>query len=109
MQAQEAQMVPNKMDPKKPTPRHIIIKMPMVKNKERMFFFNLFIFRERGREGEIKGQKHQCLAASHMALTRDPACNPGTCPDWESNLQPLGSQACTQSTEPHQPGAKRES
>ena len=30
--------------------------------------------------------------------------NPGMCPDWESNLQPFGPQASTQSTEPHQPG-----
>ena len=31
----EAQRVPNKMDAKRPTPRHIIIKMPKVKDKER--------------------------------------------------------------------------
>ena len=31
-QVQEAQRVPNKMDPKRLTPRHIIIKMPKVKN-----------------------------------------------------------------------------
>ena len=31
---QEAQRVPNKMDAKRPTPRHIIIKMPKVKDKE---------------------------------------------------------------------------
>ena len=30
-QAQEAQRVPNKMNPKRPTPRHIIIKMTKVK------------------------------------------------------------------------------
>ena len=35
MQVQEAQRVPNKLDAKKPTPRHIIIKMPKVKYKER--------------------------------------------------------------------------
>ena len=35
-QVQEAQRVPNKMDAKRPTPRHIIIKMPKVKNKERI-------------------------------------------------------------------------
>ena len=35
MQVQEAQRVPNKMDAKRPTPRHIIIKMPKVKDKER--------------------------------------------------------------------------
>ena len=36
MQVQEAQRVPNKMDAKRPTPRHIIMKMPMVKDKERI-------------------------------------------------------------------------
>ena len=34
IQVQEAQRVPNKMDPKRPTPRNIIIKMPKVKYKE---------------------------------------------------------------------------
>ena len=34
-QVQEAQRVPNKVDPKRPTPRHIIIKMPKVKENER--------------------------------------------------------------------------
>ena len=34
MQVQEAQRVPNKMDAKRPTPRHIIIKMSKLKNKE---------------------------------------------------------------------------
>ena len=33
---QEVQRVPNKMDAKRPTPRHIIIKMPKVKDKERI-------------------------------------------------------------------------
>ena len=36
IQVQEAQRVPNKLDPKKTTPRHIIIKMPKVKDKERI-------------------------------------------------------------------------
>ena len=36
MQVQEAQRVPNKMDAKRPTPRHIIIKMPKIKDKERI-------------------------------------------------------------------------
>ena len=36
MQVQEAQNVPNKMGAKRPTPRHIIIKMLKVKDKERM-------------------------------------------------------------------------
>ena len=36
MQVQEAQRVPNKMDANRPTPRHIIIKMPRVKDKENL-------------------------------------------------------------------------
>ena len=36
MQIQEAHRVPNKLDPKRTTPRHIIIKMPKVKDKERI-------------------------------------------------------------------------
>ena len=33
-QVQEAQRVPNKLDSKRNTPRHIIIKMPKVKDRE---------------------------------------------------------------------------
>ena len=33
---QEAQRAPNKMDPERPTPRHIIVKMPTVKYKEKI-------------------------------------------------------------------------
>ena len=36
IQVQEAQSVPDKVDPKRTTPRHIIIKMPRVKDKERI-------------------------------------------------------------------------
>ena len=36
MQAQEAQRVPNKMVAKRLTPRNLIIKMPKVKDKERI-------------------------------------------------------------------------
>ena len=34
IQVQEAQRVPNKLDPKRATPRHIIIKLPKIKDKE---------------------------------------------------------------------------
>ena len=34
VQVQEAQSIPQKMDAKRPTPRHIIIKMPKVKDEE---------------------------------------------------------------------------
>ena len=36
IQVQEAQRVPNKMDLKRTTPRHIIIKMLKVKDKENL-------------------------------------------------------------------------
>ena len=36
IQVQEAQRVPNKMDPKRAIPRHSLIKMPEVKDKERI-------------------------------------------------------------------------
>ena len=63
--------------------------------------FYLYIFRERGREGKREGEKYQCVAASYTPPTGDPAPNPSMCPDWESNQQPFGTQASTQSTEPH--------
>ena len=70
-----------------------------------LFFlrFYLFIFRERGRERKREGEKHQCVVASCTPPTGGLACNPGMCPDWESNQWPFRSQASTQSTEPHQP------
>ena len=36
IQVQEAQRIPNKLDLMRTTPRHIIIKMPKVKDKERV-------------------------------------------------------------------------
>ena len=36
IQVEEAQGVPNKVDINRPTPRHIISKMPKVKDKERI-------------------------------------------------------------------------
>ena len=42
--------------------------------------FYLFIFRERGKERERGGEKHQ-LVASRTPATRDLAHNPGMCPD----------------------------
>ena len=36
IQVQEEQRVPMKLDPKRATPRHTIIKMPKVKDKERI-------------------------------------------------------------------------
>ena len=52
-----------------------------------LFFlrFYLFIFRERGREGERKAEKHQCVVASRTPPTGDLAYKPGMCSDWASN------------------------
>ena len=36
IQVQESQKAPNKMDTKRTIPRHIIIKMPKIKGKERI-------------------------------------------------------------------------
>ena len=70
-----------------------------------MFFkFNFYLFLERGRKEKEREEKYQCVVAFHTPPIGDLACNPGICPDWELNWQPFGSQAGTQSTEPHQPG-----
>ena len=58
--------------------------------------FYLFIFREG--KGEIEGEKHRCVVASHRSPTGDLVGNQ------ESNWWPFGLQASAQSTEPHQPG-----
>ena len=67
-----------------------------------IFFSKDFIFR--AGEGEREGEKHQCVVASRAPPTGDLACNPGMCPDWESNQRPFGLQDGAQSTEPRQPG-----
>ena len=46
--------------------------------------FYLLIVRERRREGEREGEKHQSVVASCTPPTGDLAHSPGTCPDWES-------------------------
>ena len=35
---------------------------------DEIFLMYLFIFRQRGMEGEREGEKHQCVVASHMPL-----------------------------------------
>ena len=53
---------------------------------EKCFFKDfIYLFLERGREGEREGEKHQCVVASWVSPTGDLAHNPGMCPDWESN------------------------
>ena len=54
IQVQEAQRVPNKLDPKRTTPRHIIIKMPKVKDKERTSKSN-----KRKEDGYLQRSSHK--------------------------------------------------
>ena len=71
-----------------------------------VFLFKiLFIFRERGREGERVRKTSMCGCLSRPP-TRDQPAVPGTCPDWELNLRLFGSQASPHSTEQHQPGLR---
>ena len=68
--------------------------------------YTYFIFRQRGRKGEREGEKHQSVVSSCTPPHWDLAQIPGMCWYWESNQWPCGSQAGTQSTEPHQPGLR---
>ena len=77
------------------------------KTEKYIFLKILFIFKERGREGERGEVKHQYVVASCAPSTEDLACNPGMCPDGESNQWHFGSQAHAQFTELHQPEPNR--
>ena len=65
-------------------------------------FIYLFLERGEGSENERERNINVCLPLAHPLLGT--WCNPGVCPDWESNWRPFGLQAGTQSAEPHQPG-----
>ena len=67
--------------------------------------FYVFLFLERGDGKEKERNINVCLPLA-CPLLGDLARNPGTCPDWESNQRPFGSQAGPQSTEPRQPGIR---
>ena len=65
--------------------------------------FYLFIFREREREGERERNINMWLPLMRPLLgtwSATQAC----ALDWESHWRPFGSQACTESSELHQPG-----
>ena len=60
-----------------------------------LFFLKiLFIFRERGRQREREGNISMWLPLACPQMG-NLACNPGMCPDWETNQQRFGSQAST--------------
>ena len=64
IQVQEAQRVLNKMDAKRPTPRHIIIKMLKVKDKERILKAarekQLVTYKEVTKHCQLVSQKKLC-------------------------------------------------
>ena len=55
------------------------------------FNFIYLFFRERGREGEREGEKHQGVVASLIPLTGDLAQNPGMCPTGNPVVRSLHS------------------
>ena len=72
--------------------------------------FHLFIFRERGREGE-RGVRRTAVWERNVnwlplvcTLTRNQTRNPRMCPDWELNQLPFTLRDDAQATEPHQSG-----
>ena len=65
--------------------------------------FNLFIFRDRGKEGEREGDKHQYVVAS-CEPQWGPGLQPTHVPQLGIELATLWFKACAQSTELHQLG-----
>ena len=56
----------------------------------------LFIFRERGREGDREGGKRWCEKETSIGCLSNMSQpgNPGMCPDWELKWQPFGLWEC---------------
>ena len=78
---------------------------------KKIFFFKDFIFNllsEREEGGRKRGRETLMCERNGNNCCRPPtgdlAYTRGMCPEWESDQRPFSSQACTQSTEPHQPG-----
>ena len=68
----------------------------------------MYLFLERGKEREetqVCQRNINWLSIAHpQPPTRDLACNPGVCPDWESNWWLFGLKDYAQPTEPQQSG-----
>ena len=69
----------------------------------------IYLLLERGERREKERERNSNVLEIHQSVISctppagDLAHNPGMCPDWELNQRLFGSQAGTQSTEPHQP------
>ena len=68
------------------------------------FLWILFIFRERGKEGERERNINVLLPLARPLVGTWPATQACALTRNPSNLGPFGSQAGVQSTEPHRPG-----
>ena len=67
------------------------------------FFKVIYLFLETEEGRERRRETSMCGRLSSTPY-RGPGPQPSMCPHWELNQRPFGSQACAQSTEPHQPG-----
>ena len=56
IQVKESQRIPKKLDPRRATPRHIIIKMSKVKDKERI------LKAARGKESYLQRSSHKTIS-----------------------------------------------
>ena len=85
-EVQEAQSIPKKLDARKHPPRHIIITLPKIKDKERIFFLKILfiLFLDKQERRKRRRETSMCGCLSHAPYW-GPGCNPGLCPDWESN------------------------
>ena len=63
---------------------------------------SLFIYLQRGEGREKKRETHWCERESSIGC-QGQACNPGRCPNWESNMWLFALGEDAQSTEPHRP------
>ena len=65
--------------------REFLAQMAIPMTSTNIYIFKiLFIFRERGREGDREGEKHQSVV-SQMHPDQGRTHNVGMCPDQESN------------------------
>ena len=100
-------MCPNRESNQRPLIHRLVLN-PLSHTSQGLFIY--FLERGKGRakkrERDIDVQEIHQSVAPHIQPSRDLACNPGMCPDQESNQRPFGAQASFQSTELHQPGLK---
>ena len=79
IKVQETQTIPNKINPKRPTPRHIIIKMPKAKYKERILKVE--------RKKQLVTYKDSYLqGSSHKTVSKFLKRNFAGCPDQHGSV-----------------------